>query len=362
MSRGCRIYVGNLPSGCRERDLEKFFKNYGRIFDILIKQGFGFVEFDDHRDADDAVYELNGKDLMGERVSVEHARGTRRDRSRERYRSRDSKAPWLDKYGPPTRTDYRLRVENLSTRVSWQDLKDLMRKAGDVTYADAHKDHKNEGIVEFASRRDMERAIDKFDDYDLNGRRIKLVEEKSRSKRSRTRSRSRDRRSRSKSRRSRSKSRRSRSKSRRSRSRSRSKSKRKDSRSKSRSRSRSAKKEKSRSRSRSRSAKEEKSKSRSKRSRSKSNSRARSRSNNRSKSKKDSKSRSKSKSRSRSKSRGDKRSRSRSRSMDKDEKRARSGSKSRSKSPEKNGEISPREGKEANGGSSPAANVHENDD
>ena len=49
-----------------------------------------------------------------------------------------------------------------------------MRKAGDVTYADAHKNRKNEGVVEFASRRDMERAIDKFDDYDLNGRRIKV--------------------------------------------------------------------------------------------------------------------------------------------------------------------------------------------
>ena len=29
-------------------------------------------------------------------------------------------------------------------------------------------------VVEFASRRDMERAIDKFDDYDLNGRRLKV--------------------------------------------------------------------------------------------------------------------------------------------------------------------------------------------
>lgn len=25
-----------------------------------------------------------------------------------------------DRYGPPTRTDYRLIVENLSSRVSWQ--------------------------------------------------------------------------------------------------------------------------------------------------------------------------------------------------------------------------------------------------
>lgn len=41
---------------------------------------YGFVEFEDNRDADDAVYELNGKDLCGERVIVEHARGPRRDR------------------------------------------------------------------------------------------------------------------------------------------------------------------------------------------------------------------------------------------------------------------------------------------
>ena len=33
---------------------------------ILNPQGFGFIEFEDRRDADDAVYELNGKDLMGE--------------------------------------------------------------------------------------------------------------------------------------------------------------------------------------------------------------------------------------------------------------------------------------------------------
>ena len=75
------------------------------------------------------------------RVVVEHARGPRRDRGRDRRR------PWVDKYGPPTRTDYRLIIENLSTRVSWQDLKDLMRRAGEVTYANAHNDNRNEGYI-----------------------------------------------------------------------------------------------------------------------------------------------------------------------------------------------------------------------
>ena len=65
MSNRSRVYIGNMPSGVRERDLEKFFKSYGKPNDFLIKEGFGFVEFDDYRDADDAVYELNGKVLTG---------------------------------------------------------------------------------------------------------------------------------------------------------------------------------------------------------------------------------------------------------------------------------------------------------
>ncbi|CAD0204730.1 unnamed protein product [Chrysodeixis includens] len=81
---GSRVYVGGLPFGVRDRDLEKFFKGFGRIRDILIKNGYGFVEFEDYRDADDAVYELNGKELLGERVVVEPARGI--DRSADRYR------------------------------------------------------------------------------------------------------------------------------------------------------------------------------------------------------------------------------------------------------------------------------------
>uniref|UniRef100_A0A0A9WLH2 Serine-arginine protein 55 n=1 Tax=Lygus hesperus TaxID=30085 RepID=A0A0A9WLH2_LYGHE len=75
---GSRVYVGGLPYGCRERDLERFFKGYGRTRDILLKNGYGFIEFDDYRDADDAVYELNGKELLGERIIVEHARGNAR--------------------------------------------------------------------------------------------------------------------------------------------------------------------------------------------------------------------------------------------------------------------------------------------
>jgi len=287
MSSGTRVYMGGISYRTREKDIERFFRKYGRIREISIKNGYAFIDFDDRRDADDAVYDLHGVDFMGERVSVEFAKGTPHGRDRERYgygrsrsrsRSRgggDRRPIWLDKYGPPTRTDYRVVVENLSSRVSWQDLKDFMRTAGEVTYADAHKQARNEGVVEFASYDDMKHAMDKLDDSELNGRRIRMVSQYKGGKRSRSRSRSRSRKrsrggsrsgSRSRSRKSRSRSKKSRSRSRKSRSRSRSRSRKSKSgsikgksrsrsgRSKSRSRSRSdGAKSKSRGRSRSRS-------------------------------------------------------------------------------------------------------------
>ncbi|CAG9830191.1 unnamed protein product [Diabrotica balteata] len=207
-----RVFVGGLTYKIRERDLEKFFRKYGRIKEVSMKNGYAFVEFDDHRDADDACYELNGKELMGERITVERARGTPRgsdqwrgsgrDRGYGGPRGRNDNSRARDKYGPPTRTEYRVIVENLSSRCSWQDLKDYMRKAGEVTFADAHKLVPNEGVVEFVSYSDMKNAIEKLDDTEINGRRIRVFEDRRggrRNNRSVSRSRSRSRR-RSKSR------------------------------------------------------------------------------------------------------------------------------------------------------------------
>ena len=43
------LFSGNLPKDTREKDLERFFRNYGRLRDVLVKPGYGFVEFEDHR-------------------------------------------------------------------------------------------------------------------------------------------------------------------------------------------------------------------------------------------------------------------------------------------------------------------------
>lgn len=66
-----------------------------------------------------------------------------------------------------------------------------MRQAGEVTYADAHKGRANEGIIEFRSRSDLKRAVEKLDGIDINGRKIRLVEDKPRRQRYSSGSRSR---------------------------------------------------------------------------------------------------------------------------------------------------------------------------
>ncbi|XP_054604856.1 serine and arginine rich splicing factor 5b isoform X2 [Nothobranchius furzeri] len=125
---GCRIFIGRLSPSAREKDVERFFKGYGRIRDIDLKRGFGFVEFDDPRDAEDAVYELDGKELCNERVTIEHARV--RLRGGRGRGGGGGGGRFSDRYGrgsqnsrrnpPPMRTENRLIVENLSSRVSWQ--------------------------------------------------------------------------------------------------------------------------------------------------------------------------------------------------------------------------------------------------
>merc|ERR1712223_1295987 len=267
-----RVYIGGIPTDARDRDLEKFFKGYGRINEVVIKNGYGFVEFDDYRDADDAVSDLDGKDMQGGRVRVELARDPR-DRRRERGGGGFGRGGRDGRRGNPPgpKTNYRLVVENISSRTSWQDLKDYFRTAGEITYTNAHSPRSGEGIVEFATKRGLEYALKYQDELELDGRRLKVYEEtrggggfgrggRDRS-RSRSRSRSRGRRSRSRSdSRGRSKSRsnsRDRSKSRsprdsgRNRSRSRSTSRSKDNRDKNGDRSPSRERDVSRSRSRS---------------------------------------------------------------------------------------------------------------
>ncbi|XP_021722307.1 serine/arginine-rich splicing factor RS2Z32-like isoform X2 [Chenopodium quinoa] len=72
---GTRLYVGRLSSRTRSHDLEDLFSRYGRVRDVDMKRDYAFVEFSDPRDAEDARYSLNARDVDGCRIIVEFAKG-----------------------------------------------------------------------------------------------------------------------------------------------------------------------------------------------------------------------------------------------------------------------------------------------
>ncbi|OWZ12135.1 Pre-mRNA-splicing factor SF2 [Phytophthora megakarya] len=178
----------------RTREVEDIFYKYGRIRDIDVKfpsrpPAFAFVDFEDPRDAEDAIRGRDGYDYDGARLRVEPANGGRRESTRGSARyPRNIRGTG----------DFTVEVSNLPPRVSWQDLKDFMRKAGDVVFTEV--DGRGSGVVEYSNKRDMKYAVEKLDDSEFRGRsensyvRVRLAGGRDRSNsRSNSRSRSRSR-------------------------------------------------------------------------------------------------------------------------------------------------------------------------
>jgi RNA recognition motif-containing protein len=78
-----KLFVGNLPYGANETDVQNFFSAQGVTVDTVTvmrdrftgqARGFGFVEIQDDAAAQAAVDNCHGKDLMGRTVVVNEAR------------------------------------------------------------------------------------------------------------------------------------------------------------------------------------------------------------------------------------------------------------------------------------------------
>ncbi|KAM7267623.1 hypothetical protein ACFE04_009789 [Oxalis oulophora] len=177
MSRFSRmIYVGNLPSDIRESEVEDIFYKYGRIVDIELKipprpPCFAFVEYENSRDAEDAIRGRDGYNFDGCRLRVELAHGGRGQSSGDRrggHGGGHGGGRGSARNGISRHSEYRVIVRGLPSSASWQDLKDHMRKAGDVSFADVSRDSDGTfGIVDYTNTDDMNYAVRKLDDTEF---------------------------------------------------------------------------------------------------------------------------------------------------------------------------------------------------
>lgn len=77
-----KIYVGNLPYSIRDAELEELFTPYGEVTsaNVIIERdtnrskGFGFVEMPSQTDAENAIAQLNNKEINGRGLKVNEAK------------------------------------------------------------------------------------------------------------------------------------------------------------------------------------------------------------------------------------------------------------------------------------------------
>ena len=79
---GNKLYVGNLPYGVRDNDLEQAFTQFGTVTSAKVmmerdtgrSKGFGFVEMASDAEANAAIQGMNGQPLGGRSLVVNEAR------------------------------------------------------------------------------------------------------------------------------------------------------------------------------------------------------------------------------------------------------------------------------------------------
>ncbi len=77
-----KLYVGQLSYSVSSEQLGDFFASAGEVLSSKVitdrdsgrSKGFGFVEMGDDQQAQDAITQLNGKDLMGRNITVSLAK------------------------------------------------------------------------------------------------------------------------------------------------------------------------------------------------------------------------------------------------------------------------------------------------
>jgi RNA recognition motif-containing protein len=138
-------------------------------------------------DAANAVEKLVDSELHGRRILIREDResGRRGEDRRDNYDQSQHSRSFRENANTEVIevSSNRLYVHNLAWRVSWQDLKDHFRQAGEVVRSEIFTQgpggrSKGCGIVEMASVDDAANAVEKLVDSELHGRRILIREDR----------------------------------------------------------------------------------------------------------------------------------------------------------------------------------------
>ncbi|XP_060756299.1 serine/arginine-rich splicing factor 10 isoform X3 [Neoarius graeffei] len=92
------LFIRNISDESRPEDLRREFGRYGPIVDVYIPvdfysrrpRGFAYIQFEDVRDAEDALHNLDRKWVCGRQIEIQFAQGDRKTPSQMRSKERRS--------------------------------------------------------------------------------------------------------------------------------------------------------------------------------------------------------------------------------------------------------------------------------
>ncbi|XP_028281244.1 serine/arginine-rich splicing factor 10 isoform X2 [Parambassis ranga] len=92
------LFVRNIADESRPEDLRREFGRYGPVVDVYIPldfytrrpRGFAYIQFEDVRDAEDALHNLDRKWVCGRQIEIQFAQGDRKTPSQMKVKERHS--------------------------------------------------------------------------------------------------------------------------------------------------------------------------------------------------------------------------------------------------------------------------------
>lgn len=63
--------MGNIGHEIKPDNLRGLYLDFGKVTDVIMKGKYAFVEFENRKDADEAIKATNGVELLGFKLQVE---------------------------------------------------------------------------------------------------------------------------------------------------------------------------------------------------------------------------------------------------------------------------------------------------
>lgn len=131
------VYVKNFRGDVDEQGLRDLFSQFGKMLSVKVmrddsghSQGFGFVNFEKHEEAQKAVMDMNGKEVSGQLLYVGRAQKRVERQNELKRRFEQMKQDRLNRY-----QGVNLYVKNLDDSIDDEKLRKEFSPYGAITSA-----------------------------------------------------------------------------------------------------------------------------------------------------------------------------------------------------------------------------------